>query len=126
MRLLTGFAVVGLLLVAIGVYGVLAYYVSQRKREFGVRLALGASKSRLVAVVLRQSAVPVLAGVIVGVAGSLLSGRWLASLLYEVEPSDPVVLISIAALLTIVAVVSSWIPARRAAMVDPLVALREE
>jgi putative ABC transport system permease protein len=126
MRLLTGFALVGLLLVAIGVYGVLAYYVSQRKREFGVRLALGASKSRLVALVFRQSAIPVLIGVIVGVGGSLLSGRWLMALLYEVEPSDPVVLIGIAGLLALVAAASSWIPARRAAMVDPLVALREE
>jgi putative ABC transport system permease protein len=126
MRLLTGFAVVGLLLVAIGVYGVLAYYVSQRKREFGVRLALGASKRRLVALVLRQSALPVLVGVVVGVGGSLLSGRWLTSLLYEVQPHDPLVLLSIAGLLTLVAVASSWIPARRAAMVDPLVALREE
>jgi ABC-type antimicrobial peptide transport system permease subunit len=117
---------VGLLLVAIGVYGVLAYYVSQRKREFGVRLALGASKPRLVALVLRQSAIPVLVGLIIGVGGSLVSGRWLGALLYEVEPSDPVVLISIAALLALVAIASSWIPARRAAMVDPLVALREE
>ena len=126
MRLLTGFALVGLLLVAIGVYGVLAYYVSQRKREFGVRLALGASKPRLVALVLQQSAMPVLIGVIIGVGGSLMSGRWLTALLYEVEPGDPVVLISIAVLLALVAIASSLIPARRAAMVDPLVALREE
>ncbi len=126
MRLLTGFALVGLLLVAIGVYGVLAYYVSQRKREFGVRLALGASKPRLVALVLQQSAMPVLIGVIIGVGGSLISGRWLTALLYEVEPGDPVVLISIAVLLALVAIASSLIPARRAAMVDPLVALREE
>jgi putative ABC transport system permease protein len=126
MRLLTGFAIVGLLLVAIGVYGVLAYYVSQRKREFGVRLALGASKHRLIALVLRQAALPVFVGVIVGVGGSLIAGRWITSLLYEVEPSDPVVLIAIASLLAFVAVVSSWIPARRAARVDPLVALREE
>jgi len=126
MRLLTGFAIVGLLLVSIGVYGVLAYYVSQRKREFGVRLALGASRVRLIALVLRQSALPVFVGVVAGVGGSLISGRWIASLLYEVEPSDPVVLISIAGLLALVAIVSGWIPARRAAMVDPLTALREE
>jgi putative ABC transport system permease protein len=79
-----------------------------------------------VALVLRQSALPVLVGVVVGVGGSLLSGRWLTSLLYEVQPHDPLVLLSIAGLLTLVAVASSWIPARRAAMVDPLVALREE
>jgi len=91
-----------------------------------VRLALGASRVRLIALVLRQSALPVFVGVVAGVGGSLISGRWIASLLYEVEPSDPVVLISIAGLLALVAIVSGWIPARRAAMVDPLVALREE
>lgn len=126
MRLLTGFALVGLLLVGIGVYGVLAYYVSQRTRELGVRVALGASKRTLVGLVLRQSMVPVVAGLALGIAGSLASGRLLTNLLYEVTPGDPIVLGTITALLTIVALVSSWLPARRAAMADPLVALREE
>jgi putative ABC transport system permease protein len=126
MRLLTGFALVGLLLAGIGVYGVLAYYVSQRTRELGVRVALGASKRALIGLVLRQSAVPLVLGIALGIAGSIASGRLLAELLYEVKPGDPTVMITIVALLTLVALASSWLPARRAARVDPLVALREE
>jgi putative ABC transport system permease protein len=125
MHLLIGFASLGLLLAAIGVYGVLAYYVSQRRREFGVRLALGASKPTLVGLVLKQTAIPVAVGLGLGVIGSLASGRLLAGLLYEVEPGDPIILATIAALLVAVALISSWVPARNAASVDPLVALRE-
>jgi putative ABC transport system permease protein len=126
MRLLTGFAFVGLLLAGVGVYGVLAYYVSQRTRELGVRAALGASKQTLITLVLRQSALPVVAGIALGIVGSIASGAVLAELLYEVRPGDPLVLILIAALLAGVALLSGWLPARRAAMVDPVVALREE
>jgi putative ABC transport system permease protein len=126
MRLLAGFAVVGLLLAGIGVYGVLAYYVSQRRREFGVRVALGASRSVLIGLVLRQSAAPLGLGIAAGIAGSLAAGRFLMDLLYEVRPGDPLVLVTISALLLAVTLVSSIIPARRAAHVDPLLALREE
>ena len=126
MRLLIVFALIGLLLAAIGVYGVLAYYVSQRRREFGVRLALGASKPTLVGLVLKQSAVPLAAGLALGVIGSLASGRLLAGLLYEVAPGDPIILATIAMLLLVVSLISAWVPARNAASVDPLVALREE
>ena len=126
MRLLTGFALFGLLLAGVGVYGVLAYYVSQRTRELGMRAALGASKRTLIRLVLRQSAVPLTVGIGLGIAGCIASGALLAELLYEVQPGDPVVLTSIAGLLTGVALLASWLPARRAAMVDPMVALREE
>ena len=126
MRLLTGFALFGLLLTGIGVYGVLAYYVSQRTRELGMRAALGASKRTLIRLVLRQSAVPLTLGIALGIAGCIASGALLAELLYEVQPGDPAVLTSIAGLLTGVALLASWLPARRAAMVDPMVALREE
>ncbi len=100
MRLLTGFAVIGLLLASIGVYGVLAYYVSQRTREIGVRAALGASRQQLAGLVVRQSMLPIVAGVVLGVAGSFASGRLLQELLYQVQPGDPQVIITIVALLT--------------------------
>ena len=126
MRLLAGFAAIGLLLASIGVYGVLAYYVSQRTREIGVRAALGATRRQLASMVVRQSMLPVAAGVILGVAGSLASGRLLQQFLFEVRPGDPQVIATIAALLVGVGLLASWVPARRAARVDPLVALREE
>ncbi len=126
MRLLTGFALIGLLLASIGVYGVLAYYVSQRTREIGVRAALGASRQQLAGLVIRQSMLPIVAGVVLGVAGSLASGRLLQELLYQVQPGDPQVIVTIVALLLGVGVLASWLPARRAASIDPMVALRDE
>ncbi len=126
MRLLTGFAVIGLLLASIGVYGVLAYYVSQRTREIGVRAALGASRQQLAGLVVRQSMLPIVAGVVLGVAGSFASGRLLQELLYQVQPGDPQVVITIVALLLGVGLLASWLPARRAASIDPMVALRDD
>jgi putative ABC transport system permease protein len=126
MRLLTGFALVGLVLASIGVYGVLAYYVSQRTREIGVRAALGATRSQLAGLVVRQSLVSIAVGVVLGVGGSLATGNLLADLLYRVTPGDPEVLGSIVALLVGAALLASWLPARRAASIDPLVALRDE
>ena len=126
MRLLTGFAAIGLLLASIGVYGVLAYYVSQRTREIGVRAALGATRRQLAAMVVRQSMLPIGAGVIIGVAGSLASGRLLQQFLFQVQPGDPQVLATIVSMLIGVGLLASWLPARRAAAIDPLVALRDE
>ena len=126
MRLLTGFALIGLLLASIGVYGVLAYYVSQRTREIGVRAALGASKRQLASLVVRQSLLPMIAGAIVGVAGSLATGRLLQDFLYQVKPGDPQVTAAIVTLLIGVGLLASWLPARRAAAIDPMVALRDE
>ena len=126
MRLLSGFALIGLLLASIGVYGVLAYYVSQRTREIGVRAALGASRPQLAGMVIRQSMLPIVAGVVLGVAGSLASGRLLQELLYQVRPGDPQVIGAIVGLLIAVGLFASWIPARRAASIDPMVALRDE
>jgi len=126
MRLLTGFAAIGLLLASIGVYGVLAYYVSQRTREIGVRAALGATRRELASMVVRQSMLPIAAGVILGVAGSLASGRLLQQFLFEVKPGDPQVIATIVTLLVSVGLLASWLPARRAAAIDPLVALRDE
>ena len=126
MKLLAGFALIGLLLASIGVYGVLAYYVSQRTREIGVRAALGATRRQLSSLVVRQSMLPIAAGVIAGIAGSLASGRLLQEFLYQVQPGDPQVLIAIVVLLVTVGFLASWLPARRAASIDPMVALRDE
>ena len=126
MRLLTGFALIGLLLASIGVYGVLAYYVSQRTREIGVRAALGATRQQLASMVIRQSMLPIVAGLVLGVAASFASGRLLQELLYQVRPGDPQVVLTIVALLLGVGLLASWFPARRAASIDPMVALRDE
>ena len=126
MRLLTGFSLVGLLLAALGVYGVLAYYVSQRTREIGVRAALGATRAQIAILVIRQSVAPIAVGAALGVAGSFASGRVLRELLYEVQPGDPQVISVIVAMFVAVGVLASWLPARRAAGIDPVVALRDE
>ena len=126
MRLLSAFAIVGLLLAATGVYAVLAYYVTQRTREIGVRAALGATRGQLAGLVVRQSMAPIVAGVVLGIGGSIASGRLLQELLYEVQPGDPQVIALIVLLLLIVGLLASWLPARRAAAIDPLAALRDE
>jgi len=126
MKLLAGFALIGLLLASIGVYGVLAYYVSQRTREIGVRAALGATRRQLSSLVVRQSMLPIAAGVIAGVGGSFASGRLLQEFLYQVQPGDPQVISVIVALLIGVGLLASWLPARRAASIDPMIALRDE
>ena len=126
MKLLTGFAIIGLLLASIGVYGVLAYYVSQRTREIGVRAALGATRAQLATMVVRQSLPPMIAGAVIGVAGSLATGRLLRDFLYQVSPGDPEVTAAIVALLFGVGLLASWLPAQRAAAIDPMVALRDE
>ncbi|HUE85571.1 MAG TPA: ABC transporter permease [Vicinamibacterales bacterium] len=126
MRLLAAFAALGLLLAGIGVYGVLAYFVSQRSREIGVRTALGASRGQIVGLVLRESVAPIAAGLFVGVAGAVACGRLLQGVLYEVRPSDPAVLAAIALTLATVALVAGVVPARRAASIDPVTALRDE
>jgi putative ABC transport system permease protein len=125
MRLLTGFSVIGLLLASIGVYGVLAYYVSQRTREIGVRAALGATRAQLASMVIKQSLLPIAAGVIAGVAGSLASGKLLQQFLFQVKPGDPQVIATIVALLAGVGLLASWLPARQASKIDPIEALRE-
>ena len=126
MKLLTGFALIGLLLASIGVYGVLAYYVSQRTREIDVRAALGATRSQLASMVVGQSLVPMVTGAVLGVAGSIATGRILQDFLYQVTPGDPQVTAAIVALLFGVGLLASWLPARRAAAIDPIVALRDE
>ena len=126
MQLLGLFSVVALLLAAIGVYGVVSYLVTQRTREIGIRVALGARKRQVIRLVVLRSLVPIVTGLVVGVAGAIAASRLLGTLLYEVKPTDPVVLGSIVALLGTAAIVASFIPARKAAGVDPIVVLRQE
>ena len=119
MRLLTGFAVIGLLLASIGVYGVLAYYVSQRTREIGVRAALGATRPQLASMVVRQSLLPIVAGVDRSASPDRWrSGRLLQEFLYQVRPGDPQVIATIVTLLLGVGLLASWLPGARAAACD--------
>ena len=119
-------AAVALLLGAIGIYGVISYVVSQRTREIGVRIAVGAASVDVTRMVLRQGLALAGAGVVVGLASAFGLTRLMSALLYGVSPLDPMTFGTVAVLLTSVALVASYIPARRAAMTDPVEALRAE
>ncbi len=114
------------LLGAVGIYGVISYLVSQRTREIGVRMALGAARREVVGMVLRQGFGVAAAGVVMGLGAALGLMRWMKSLLFEVEPTDPPTLAAVAAVLLAVAVAAAYLPARRAAAVDPVDALGRE
>jgi ABC-type antimicrobial peptide transport system permease subunit len=116
----------GLLMAAVGAYGVVSYAVSLRTREVGIRMALGAQSVELLAMVMRQGLWLAAAGLGVGYAASLALTRFLSSLLFEVHPMDPAAFLAVAALLAAVVLIATWLPARRATRVDPLVALRHE
>jgi putative ABC transport system permease protein len=126
LRLLGVFAVIGLALAGIGVYSVLGYYVSQRSRELGVRVALGAPRRSIVSLVLRQSLWPVVAGIVTGLIGSYWSNRLISGSLFGVTPTDPGVMTVIAVVLLVIGLAASVPPAARAARVDPILALRED
>src|SRR5207245_5344242 len=126
MVLLLVAAATALQLAATGIYGLLSYAVSRRTAELGVRIALGARPAAVVRMVVRQGALLTLAGVVVGAVGAAVLTRYLRAVLYEVSPTDPVAFAAMAMLLFAVALAASYVPARRAARVDPLVALRSE
>src|SRR5205085_409064 len=109
-----------LVLASAGIYGVIAYVVAQRTREIGIRMALGARQGEVVALVVRQGSRLVLYGIAIGVAGALALTRVLASLLYGVGARDPLTFGFVAGLLGAVALLATWIPARRASRIDPL------
>jgi putative ABC transport system permease protein len=124
MLLLVAFAVLSLLLAVIGIYAVLAFFVAQHRPEIGVRLALGAQTRNILGLVLKKGMRLTLIGVVLGLIGSFALTRLMASLLFGVSATDPKTFAALAATLTVVALLACYLPARRAAKVDPLVALR--
>jgi ABC-type antimicrobial peptide transport system permease subunit len=126
MLLLTIFGAAGLLMAAIGVYGVMSYSVQQRTQELGIRMALGAQASSIRNMVIRQGMTLALIGVIVGIGGALWLTHFLASFLFGVKALDPTAFIVTPLLLSGVALIAIWIPARRATQVDPMRSLRFE
>lgn len=126
MLLLASFAGLALFLSSLGIYGVLAYDVSQRTREIGVRGAIGASQGQIVNLILKQGLGKAAIGVVLGLGGAALLSHYMTSLLFGVKPTDPLVYGVVALVLLAVALLASWLPARRAAQIDPLIALRDE
>ena len=124
MLTMIGFGLGGILLAAIGLYGVTAYTVGQRTQEIGVRMALGARSGTVLAMVFRQAGAVVLAGLVVGVAGALMLSRFVAGMVYGVSPRDPLTLLGVSLLLVAVAAIATYVPALRAARVDPMIAIR--
>jgi ABC-type antimicrobial peptide transport system permease subunit len=125
-ELTAGFGALALVLACIGIYGIMAYAVSQRTNEIGIRMALGAEPGRVRRMVVGEASWITLIGVSAGVAGALALSRVVASMLYGLKAWDPATLVVAATLLVFVALGASWIPARRAAGVDPMRALRHE
>ncbi len=114
------------ILAAVGIYGLISYSVAQRTREIGIRMALGAQARQVMMPMLRQGLVLALAGIAIGLVGSVAAARVLAKFLFGVQPSDPLTYAVVSALLLSVALLASFIPSRRALRVDPLTALRSE
>jgi len=126
MLLLSVFAVLALVLAAVGIYGVIAYSVTQRTQEIGIRMALGARRSSVLGMVLRQAMSLAVIGILVGAAGAWLLTRLMQTLLYSVKPSDPLTFTGVAVLLALVAAAAAMVPGLRATRVDPAIALRSE
>jgi putative ABC transport system permease protein len=124
--LLAVFAGISMLLAALGIHGVVSYGVAQRTREFGLRMALGATPRQLKALVVRNGLKTALIGLIIGMAGAALLASALRALLYGVAPLDPTVMAAVAALLLTVALIANYVPARRATRIDPMAALHQE
>jgi ABC-type antimicrobial peptide transport system permease subunit len=126
MLVMSGFGAFALFLAALGVYGVLAYAVARRNREIGVRMALGAGGAQIVRLIARDASRSILAGIVFGVVGAVLLTRTMRTMLYGIEPTDPIAFVGALAALVMVAVLAFVGPARRAARVDPLTVMRAE
>jgi len=120
------FAGLAIVLAAVGVFGVTAYAVARRTREFGIRMALGATPASVLRMVARETLFLAVAGTAIGIGGTAATSRLLARFLFGVKPADPVIVIGVAVALVSVVVASAMLPARRATRVDPMVALRED
>jgi ABC-type antimicrobial peptide transport system permease subunit len=120
------FGLLALVLAAIGLYGLMSYLVGQRTRELGLRMALGAQRRDVLAIVLRRALGLTLGGLAIGLVGALASARLLTHLLYQVGADDPASLVGVIVVLVTTALVAAWIPAHRASRVDPMVALRAD
>jgi ABC-type antimicrobial peptide transport system permease subunit len=125
MLLAVGFGVIALMLATVGIYGVLAYQVTQRTREIGIRMALGSDAGRVFAMILREGALLLAIGFAIGLSGAFAMRQALAGELYGIDPMEPSVLVAVAGLLAAVALAACALPARRAARIDPVVALME-
>jgi macrolide transport system ATP-binding/permease protein len=126
MALMSSFAAAALLLTVTGLYGVLSYAVARRRREIGVRIALGAERSQVVRLVLRQAALLVTAGVVLGWVGAVGAGRLLESMVYGVRPGDLLIVLGACCVMVITSLLAAYVPAARAASVNPIQALRGE
>jgi ABC-type antimicrobial peptide transport system permease subunit len=126
MLVLMAFASTAMLLATVGIYGVMSYSVLQRTREVGIRMALGAEGRDVLGTLIGEGLRLAMAGVVLGVIGALLMSRLLSTMLFEISPTDPVTFVSVAAVLTAVALLACYVPARRATRVHPLTALQSE
>ena len=122
----TLFGGIALFVAAIGLFGLMSYNVSRRTREIGIRMAMGAQRKEVLSLVLRESMVLVIAGIAIGIAAALGAGRFVASQLFGLEPTDPTTMMAAIVVMLAVSAAAGYLPARRAARVDPMVALRYE
>ena len=126
MFLLGAFAAVALSLAAVGIYGLIAYSVAQRTRELGIRIALGAVPRDVLLLVIRQGVTLALAGIVIGSLGAIALTRWMRSMLFQVDPLDPLTFAAVGVALAAVAIGATWAPALRAARVSPVTAMRND